>query len=126
MNINLSSGGGSFHQLRLWVPFPRRARMQERNWVLVICMERSNVAVDDEVKATHAWIKPLSPVSVSEKSLIVRKLPAPQRITASFFLDIDNFTAVYERTSSVASVTLSKGIKEKPNFSLALSIKGCR
>ena len=83
--------------------------------------------MDDEVKATHAWIKPLSPVSVSEKSIIVQKLPAPQRITVSFFLDIGNFTAVYERTSSVASVTLSKGIlKEKSNFSLALSIKGCR
>ena len=92
--------------------------MQERNWVLVICMERSNIAVDDEVKAT--------PVSVSEKSIIVQKLPAPQRITVSFFLDVGNFTAVYERTSSVASVTLSEGIKEKSNFSLALSIKGCR
>ena len=89
-------------------------------------MERSNIAVDDEVKATHAWIKPLSPISVSEKSIIVQKLPAPQRITVSFFLDVSNFTAVYERTSSVASVTLSESIKEKSNFSLALSIKGCR
>ena len=79
--------------------------------------------MDGEVKARHAWIKPLSPFPVSEKSIIVPKLPAPQRITASFFfLDIENFTAVYERTLSVASVSLSKGTKEKSNFSLPSSI----
>ena len=40
----------------------------------------------------------------------------------SFFLDIENLTEVYERTSSVASVSLSKGTEEKSNFSLALSV----
>ena len=40
----------------------------------------------------------------------------------SFFLDIENFTAVYERTLSVASVSLSKDTKEKSNFSLALIV----
>ena len=44
-----------------------------------------SIAVDGEVKARHAWIKPPSPFPVSEKSIIVPKLPAPQRITASFF-----------------------------------------
>ena len=39
-----------------------------------------------------------------------------------FFLDIENFTEVYERISSVASVSLSKGTKEKSNFSLPSSI----
>ena len=62
------------------------------------------------MKARYAWIKPISPFPVSEKSISVRKLPAPHRITASFFfLDIENLTEVYERTSSVASVSLSKG-----------------
>ena len=40
----------------------------------------------------------------------------------SFFLDIENLTEVYERTSSVASVSLSKGTEEKSNFSLAFSV----
>ena len=40
----------------------------------------------------------------------------------SFFLDIENLTEAYERTSSVASVSLSKGTEEKSNFSLALSV----
>ena len=46
----------------------------------------------------------------------------------SFFLDIENLTEVYERTSNVASVPLSKGTEEKSNFSLALSVncKGWR
>ena len=44
-----------------------------------------SIAVDGEVKARYAWFEPLSPFSVSEKSIIVLKLPAPQRIIVSFF-----------------------------------------
>ena len=47
-----------------------------------------SIAMDGEVKARYAWIEPLSPFSESEKSIIVLKLPAPQRIIVSFFFSL--------------------------------------